>query len=150
RSHLFYVGQRNNSEFTNFELKLYIKTEKGANSGVYFHTAWQKKGWPAQGYEVQVNNSHSDWRRTGSLYAVLDVRDSSAKDDEWFTETIAVQGKQITVRVNDKIVVQYIEPETVDYPGMPGRRLSSGTFCLQGHDPQSVVCFKNIFVKPLP
>jgi len=33
---------------------------------------------------------------------------------------------------------------------MSGRRLSSGTFALQGHDPESTVYFRNIRVKPLP
>lgn len=150
RSHLFYVGPVNGAVFTNFEFKADVKTEKGANSGIYFHTAYQQDGWPDKGYEVQVNNSHSDWRRTGSLYSIVDVRETPAKDGEWFTEHIIVQGKKITIKVSDQTVVDYTEPENVSYEGMPGRRVSSGTFCLQGHDPASVVYFKNIQVKPLP
>ena len=34
--------------------------------------------------------------------------------------------------------------------GMGGRVLGHGTFALQGHDPGSKVCFRNIAVKPLP
>jgi hypothetical protein len=150
RSHLFYVGPVNDAVFTNFEFKADVKTEKGANSGIYFHTAYQQEDWPDKGYEVQVNNSHSDWRRTGSLYSIVDVRKTPAKDGEWFTEEIIVQGKKITIKVNGQTVVNYTEPENVNYEGMPGRRISSGTFCLQGHDPDSVVYFKNIQVKPLP
>ena len=33
---------------------------------------------------------------------------------------------------------------------MAGRTLGSGTFALQGHDPESKVYFKNIMVKVLP
>ncbi|MBN1465239.1 DUF1080 domain-containing protein, partial [candidate division KSB1 bacterium] len=85
RSHLFYVGDGDVS-WTNFEFKADVMTEPGANSGIYFHTEFQQDGWPAKGYEVQVNNSHSDWRRTGSLYSIVDVKESQAKDNEWFTE----------------------------------------------------------------
>ncbi|MBD0285138.1 MAG: DUF1080 domain-containing protein, partial [Flavisolibacter sp.] len=32
---------------------------------------------------------------------------------------------------------------------MAGRKISSGTFALQGHDPGSKVFFKEVMVKPL-
>lgn len=151
RSHLFYVGSIENANFKNFELKVDVMTKSGSNSGIYFHTEYQETGWPDKGYEVQVNNTHSDWRKTGGLYAVQDVRVSPAKDNEWFTEHIIVKGKHIVVKVNGKTTVDWIEPDGWEPPsGMPGRRLSSGTFSLQGHDPDSIVYFKNIMVKPLP
>ncbi len=150
RSHLYYMGDDGNVSFTNFEFKADVKTEKNANSGIYFHTQFQEDGWPFHGYEVQVNNSHSDWRRTGGLYGVEDVRESAATDGEWFTMHIKVVGKQITVWVNENEVINYTEPDDVNYDGMPGRKIGSGTFCLQGHDPKSVVYYKNIQVKALP
>jgi hypothetical protein len=62
-----------------------------------------------------------------------------------------VQGKHVTIKVNGHTVVEWTEPEGWQGPqGNPGRKLSSGTFALQGHDPDSVVYFKNIMVKPLP
>jgi type 1 glutamine amidotransferase len=126
-------------------------TRPGSNSGIYFHTEYQETGWPDKGYEVQVNNTHSDWRKTGGLYAVQDVRVSSARDNEWFTEHITVKNKHIVIKVNGKTTVDWTELEDWNPPfGMPGRRLSFGTFALQGHDPGSVVYFKNIMVKPLP
>jgi len=150
RSHLFYVGPVENADFMNFELKADVMTKPGSNSGIYFHTEYQKSGWPDKGYEVQVNNSHSDWRRTGSLYGIKDVRGSSAKDNEWFTEHIIVQDKQIIIKVNGQITVDYTEPENIHYPRFPGRKIARGTFALQGHDPKSVIYYKNIMVKPLP
>jgi hypothetical protein len=151
RAHLFYVGNGTTPEFKNFEFKAQVMTKPGANSGIYFHTAYQDGGWPAKGYEVQVNNSHSDWRRTGSLYAIDDVREVLVPDNEWYTEHIIVQGKKVTVKINDQTVVEYTEPENVDRPAdMAGRILSSGTFALQGHDPKSVIHYKDIKVKPLP
>lgn len=150
RAHLFYVGPVGNHTFTNFEFKAEVKTTSGSNSGIYFHTEFQEGGWPAKGYEVQVNNSHTDWRRTGSLYAVQDVKEG-VKDDEWFTEHITVTGKRVVIRVNDKVVVDYTEPANAERsPDMAKRLLSSGTFALQGHDPKSKVFYRNIQVKPLP
>jgi type 1 glutamine amidotransferase len=150
RSHLFYVGPVNNANFKNFEFKADVKTEPGSNSGIYFHTEYQETDWPKKGYEVQVNNSHSDWKRTGSLYDVQNVRQSPAKDGEWFTEHIIVQGQHIVIKVNGVTTVDWTEPENFSSEGWPGRRLSSGTFALQGHDPKSVIYYKNIMVKPLP
>jgi hypothetical protein len=109
------------------------------------------KDWPAKGYEVQVNNSQSDWRRTGSLYAVDDVRDVYVKDNEWYTEYIKVQGKHITIKINDRTVVDYNEPDSVSQNvPVSGKRLSRGTFALQGHDPDSKVYYKDVMVRPLP
>jgi hypothetical protein len=153
RSHLFYTGPVNNADFTNFEWKADVMTRPNSNSGMYFHTKYQDSGWPDAGYEVQVNNSHSDWRRTGGLYAVVDVKEAPVKDNEWFTQHIIVNGKHIVIKVNGVTTVDYVEPDGISetgYPNMPGRKLSSGTFALQGHDPGSTVYFKNIQVKPLP
>jgi len=147
RSHLFYVGPIQNANFKNFELKAEVMTKPGSNSGIYFHTEYQETGWPSKGYEAQVNNTHTDWRKTGSLYAVKDVNESPTKDNEWFTEHIIVRDKRIIIKVNGKTMVDWTEPEDFALEGQPGRKLSSGTFALQGHDPKSVVYFKNIMVK---
>jgi hypothetical protein len=151
RAHLFYVGPVQNARFRNFEWKADVMTRPKANSGMYFHTEYQETGWPSKGYEVQVNNTHPDPRKTGSLYAIQDVHEAPAKDNEWFTQHITVQGTRIVIRVNDKVVVEYTEPDNVERPdAMKDRRLSEGTFALQGHDPESVIYFRNIMVKPLP
>ncbi len=149
-AHLFYDGDVQHHEFKNFEFKAEVKTMPGANSGIYFHTAFQQGGWPAKGYEVQVNNSHTDWRRTGSLYGIEDVKEVYVKDNEWYTEYIKVEGKRVTIKINDKTVVDYTEPENVKRgEGNEQRVISSGTFALQGHDPKSIVYYRNILVKPL-
>jgi len=150
-AHLFYEGDVRQHNFKNFEFKADVMTTPGSNSGIYFHTEYQESSWPKKGYEVQVNNSHTDWRRTGSLYAVQDVKEVYVKDNEWFTEYFKVEGKHVTVKLNDKTVVDYTEPDNVKRdPGSEGRVISSGTFALQGHDPNSKVYFKNIMVKVLP
>ena len=150
-AHLFYEGDVHQHNFKNFEFKADVMTTPGSNSGIYFHTEYQESSWPKKGYEVQVNNSHTDWRRTGSLYAVQDVKEVYVKDNEWFTEYFKVDGKHVIVKINDKTVVDYTEPDNVKRDaGSEGRILSNGTFALQGHDPNSKVYFKNIMVKVLP
>jgi hypothetical protein len=150
RSHLYYAGTVQNADFKNFELMAKVKTEPGSNSGIYFHTAFQEDGWPAKGYETQINNSNSDWKRTSSIYDVVNVKEVPAQDNKWFTQHIIVRDKHVIVKTNGKVIVDYTEPDNVERPEWPGRKISHGTFCLQGHDPKSVVYYKDIKVKPLP
>jgi len=172
RAHLFYVGADGKADFKDFELKLKAKTMPQANGGVYFHTVFEDKGWPSKGYECQVNASHKDPRKTGSLYGVVDVlvlapgqepppgslvnhivEKAPNTDGEWFDYHITVKGKTITVKVDGKTLVEWTEPEGSDpakaLKGMPGRKLGSGTFALQGHDPDSTAYYKDIQLKVL-
>lgn len=142
RAHLFYMGDVGKHNFKNFEWKAQVMTTPGSNSGMFIHTEYQETGWPSKGYEVQVNATHTDWRKTSSLYAVQDIKEAAHKDNEWFTQHIIVQGKKITIKVNDKIINEFTEGET--------GKLSSGTIAIQGHDPKSKVFYKDIMVKILP
>jgi len=151
RSHLFYVGPVRAHDFKNFEIQLEIMTFPKANSGVYIHTAWQETGWPDKGYEIQVNNSHTDPKRTAGLYDIKDNLEAVAKDNEWFTMKIKVDGKRIITSVNDRVIEDYTEaakPERI--PSHAERLLTHGTFALQGHDPGSKVMYRNIKVRALP
>lgn len=149
RSHLFYVGD--DKPFVNFEFQAEVKTEPGSNAGIYFHTRYQDSGWPKYGHEAQVNVTHTDANKTGSLYGVVNVTDPPCKDNEWWIQHIVVIGRQITIKINGKTVVEYTEPEgKKPYSKDFERLLGSGTFALQGHDPESKVHFRNIRAKRLP
>jgi hypothetical protein len=151
RCHLFYTGPVGNHDFTHFELSVDVLTRPKANSGVYFHTEFQPEGWPAKGYEVQVNNSHRDPKRTAGLYGIKDNFDPVAADDEWFTLHIRVEGRRIVTSVNGKVITDFTEPENWTPPAnFAGRRLAHGTFALQGHDPESEVHYRNLKVRLLP
>lgn len=149
RGHLYYMGPDGHAAFKDFHLKLRIKTEPNANSGVYFHTTFQAEGWPKQGYEAQVNCSHGDKKKTGSLYDALNVYDPHHEDNTWFTYDVIVRGRHVILKVDGEVVNDYTEAEDVNFEGWPGRRLSQGTFALQAHDPGSVVWFRDIKVKTL-
>ncbi len=151
RAHLFYNGPVQKHDFKNFELQLDVKTFPKGNSGVYFHTQWQAKGWPTKGYEIQVNNSHKDPKRTAGIYGIKDNFEAPVKDGEWFTLRIKVQGKRIETFVNDRPISSYVEEENPTRPpNFAGRLLDRGTFAIQGHDPESRALYRNIKVRPLP
>jgi hypothetical protein len=151
RSHLYYLGPVQNHDFKNFHLRAEIMTFSKANSGVYFQTQWQEKGWPDNGFEVQVNNSHADTKRTGGLYDVKDSYEIPAQDQQWFVLEVIVEGKHVVTKVDGKVIVDYTEPEGAVAPkGHPGRLISHGTFAIQGHDPGGKILYKRIEVKPLP
>ena len=79
RSHLFYTGPVRGADFRNFELEVEAMAGPRANSGVYFHTAYQETGFPQKGFEVQINNTalgegtYRERKKTGSLYGVRNV-----------------------------------------------------------------------------
>lgn len=159
RAHLFYSGKVNGAEFSDFELKVDVLAKNNSNGGIYFHTAYQDKGWPLKGFEVQVNNTYQrDPRKTGGLYGVSDNLVPPAEDDEWFTEHIVVRGNTVKIYVDGHLVTNWVQPD--DWDGVrplangrgmdfPERKLDSGTIALQGHDPHSLVLYKNIRVKVL-
>jgi hypothetical protein len=157
RAHLFYVGDVQGADFKNFEFQAEVKAAPGANSGIFFHTIFQEKGFPDRGFEAQINNSaqqHGNYlelKKTGSLYGIRNIYKQLVPDDTWFTLHIAVRGRRVQIRLNDALVVDYVEPDQPVVPAdRPGCRLSHGTFALQGHDPDSRVSFRNLRVKPLP
>jgi hypothetical protein len=150
RSHLYYDGAVMNHDFKNFEFKAQVMTKPGSNSGIYFHTVFQEKGFPDKGFEVQVNNSHTDWKRSGGLYDIKDTREVYVKDDVWYTEYIRVEGKHVIVKINDQVVTDWTQPEDfVPAKNHLNRIIASGTFALQGHDPKSIVYYKDIMVRAL-
>jgi hypothetical protein len=134
RSHLFYMER----EFTDLEFKAEVKINKGGNSGMYFRTAFGP-AWP-KGYEAQVNSSHTDPIRSGSLYNFVKVTDKLTHDDEWFTQHITAKGNHITIRINDKTTVDF-EDKKETY--------TKGYVALQQHNEGSVVKYRKLMVKPL-
>jgi hypothetical protein len=153
RCHLYFTGNvkgKPAAEIKNFELKVDVMTLPKSNGGIYFHTAYQENGWPNKGFEVQVNNTHTDWRKTASLYQVADNKDEVAKDNAWFTEHIVVKDKLVTVFVDGKKVTEWTQPnDWKGTQGFTGRVLDRGTIAFQGHDPGSTVMYKNVRIKLL-
>jgi hypothetical protein len=146
-SHLF--SQRD--DYENFVYRVEASINDKGNSGQYFRTQYGP-GFP-KGYEAQINSTHGDKIRTGSLYPdgrgkftedekkKMLVFDQLVKPDEWFTQEVIAEGNHIIIKVNGKTTVDWRDPEN---------RYKKGHFALQGHDPGTVVKFKKIEVKELP
>ncbi|MBC8009601.1 MAG: DUF1080 domain-containing protein [Burkholderiales bacterium] len=157
-SHLFYVGDHADGfeRFKDFELEVESRSEPDSNSGVFIHTdhATHPDGMLRllNGYEIQLNSSAIEKRKTGSLYAVVDLDVSPVDESQWFTTRITVRGQRITVHLNDRLVVDYTEPANVERPkDRAGRRLNplGAAIALQGHDPKSVFYFRSIKIRTL-
>ena len=173
-AHLFYDGEINGHNFKNFDLRVDVMTYPGANSGIYFHTEFQNAGFPKKGMECQVDNSHSDWRRTGSLYGLFNLTwgpetpgadnkqtvvylaNPPVKDEVWYTQEIICRNGVVTVKFNGQPMFTYQIPDadSVHRLSSGATWLPQGTFALQGHPPMpghiSKVGFRNIRVKVLP
>ena len=157
RSHLFYNGPIHQADFRNFELEVELVTQPGCNSGVYFHTEYQETGFPEKGFEIQVNNTaHGDHgylerKRTASLYGIRNMYKQLVPDQQPFRIRIAVRGKNVQIRLNDQLVVDYVEPTPPVIPegGEHQRFLDHGTFALQCHNDGSKVAYRKVRVRPL-
>jgi hypothetical protein len=159
RSHLFYSGPVQNANFKNFELEVECLARPLCNSGVYFHTAYQESGFPIKGFEIQINNtyvgeggSYRERKKTGSLYGLRNVYKQFLADDTWFKINVLVRGKNIQIRLDGMLVVDYVEPTPpVIPPGAERERfLDRGTFALQCHNTGSIARFRSVRVRPLP
>jgi hypothetical protein len=154
RSHLFYTAR----EFKNFELEAEVLAKHECNSGIYIHTAYQETGFPIKGFEIQINNTatgegtYRERKKTGSLYGVRNVVKQLVADDEWFRLAVAVRGKNVQIRVDGVLVVDYTEPTPPVIPPGPetGRFLDRGQIALQCHNEGSVARYRNLRVRPLP
>lgn len=133
-SHIFWMAQ----QCDNCEFKAQVRLNHGGNSGMYFRAKFMP-GWP-EGYEAQVNNTHTDWKRTGSLYNFANVKEQLVPDDTWWEQHIIADGNHIIIQVNGKTVVDYVDEKNT---------YSKGYLALQQHNKGSVVEFKDLMFRPI-
>lgn len=157
-AHLFFAGKLPSgfARFKNFVLEMSCRGEPNSNSGIFIHTDMTTRDAAlhlAKGYEIQLNSTLKEKRKTGSLYAVVDLPKSPVDETQWFRVRITVKDKHITIHLNDKEVVDYTEPPDVTRPPERAGRLldpSGGGIALQAHDPGSTFYFKDIRLQMLP
>ncbi|HEV3261956.1 MAG TPA: DUF1080 domain-containing protein [Gemmataceae bacterium] len=147
QSHLF----TKRDDYKNFRYRVVAMINDNGNSGQYFRTKFGE-GFP-KGYEAQINSTHSDPIRTGSLYPAFDpdlsdtdkekvcVKEQLHKPDTWFTQEVIAVGNHIIIKVDGKTTVDFVDKKNT---------YMKGRFALQQHDPKTVVKFKKIEVKELP
>lgn len=125
-------------DYENFHYKAEIKISDKGNSGQYFRTALGN-GFP-KGYEAQINSSHGDPKRTGSLYNFKAVAEMLVPPETWFTQEVIADGNHIIIKVNDKVAVDFVDEKN---------SFSKGHFAFQQHNLGSVVEIKNVQVKEI-
>jgi hypothetical protein len=144
-SHIF--SER--GDYKDFHYKVEAKINDKGNSGQYFRTRFEA-GFPL-GWEAQINATHGDRVKTGSLYPdyrqkdLKDIKElivlkAAHKPDEWFTQEVICKGDHFVIKVNGKTTVDWKDPKG---------RFKQGHFALQGHDPGSVMQFRKVEVKEL-
>src|SRR5262249_25143605 len=118
---------------------------------VYFRTPFGPR-YPANnpmfllGYEAQINSTHGDPHKTGSLYvgkdgAPVSVRESPVPPDTWFTLEVIAHGNRLIIEVDGKTTADFTDPQS---------RFSRGHIALQQHNPRTVAEFRKIEIKELP
>jgi hypothetical protein len=125
-------------DYENFHFRIEAKISDKGNSGQYFRAALGN-GWP-KGYEAQINSTHSDPKRTGSLYNFKDVLEKLVPPDTWFTQEVIADGNHIIIKVNDKVAVDFVDEKNT---------YMKGHAALQQHNLGSVVEIRNVQVKEL-
>jgi hypothetical protein len=138
-------------DYQNFRYRVEGKINDKGNSGQYFRAKFARAFPP--GYEAQINATHSDKVRSGSLYAdardkytdaekkKMLVFDQLIKPDESFTQEVIAVGNHIIIKLNGKTTVDFVDEKN---------RHTKGHFAIQQHDPGSVVTIRKIQVIELP
>jgi hypothetical protein len=126
-------------DYENFSYSAEIKISDKGNSGQYFRTEFGN-GFP-NGYEAQINSTHADPVRSGSLYNFVKVTDMLVPPDTWFTQEVTAVGNHITIKVNGKTTVDFVDEKNTH---------TKGHFAFQQHNLGSEVWIRNVRVKELP
>lgn len=134
-------------DYRNFRYRAELKINEGGNSGMYIRTPMEATF--SKGYEVQVNSTHRDPIKTGSIYTYVHIFKQLVPPDTFFTQEIECidkmyRGKIVThikVTINGEILHEFLDHE---------RAWKEGHFAFQQHDPGSRVSIRKIEVMELP
>ncbi|WP_345686551.1 DUF1080 domain-containing protein [Novipirellula caenicola] len=133
--------------YKNFRYRAEVKINDGGNSGMYFRTT-EKPGF-SDGYEAQIDSTHTDPIRTGSLYGMCHVYKQHVKPDTWFTYEIEVRDDVWRGREMTRIKITVDGNELYEYLDFD-KTFKEGHFAFQQHDPGSKVSIRKVEVQPLP
>jgi len=146
-------------EYANFELRLQYRLKPGGNSGVYIRAP--KEGHISRvGMEIQLlDDTHPNYAKidfyqyTGSIYHVVPPsRRASKPAGQWNDITIRAEGRQVTVILNGKKIVDANLDHYLGDPAVakehPGLSRTTGHIGLQSHTDR--VEFRNVRLKRIP
>jgi hypothetical protein len=108
-----------------------------------------------KGLEIQINEAgKTEYHSTGSIYTFTKATSQPAREGEWNTMEITLDGASTVVHINGIFVSEYTEGDVVppkDNDGDPDRGLRpiTGFIGLQNHPQGKTVYFKEISVHPV-
>jgi 3-keto-disaccharide hydrolase len=132
--------------YKNFRYRAEVKINDGGNSGLYFRTT--AKPTFSDGYEAQIDSTHRDPIRTGSLYGFCHVYKQLVKPDTWFTYELEVRDDKWRGRDMTRIKITVDGNELYEYLDFD-KTFKEGHFAFQQHDPGSKVNIRKVEVMPL-
>ncbi len=132
--------------YRNFRYRAEIKINDKGNSGLYFRTT--RKPTFSDGYEAQIDSTHRDPIRTGSLYGMCHVYKRLVEPDTWFTYEIEVRDDVWRGRNMTRIKISVNGNELYEYMDF-ALTFKQGHFAFQQHDPGSKVSIRKVAVLPL-
>ena len=132
--------------YRNFRYRAEVRINDEGNSGLYFRTT-AKPGF-SDGYEAQIDSTHTDPIRTGSLYGLCHVYKQHVKPDTWFTYDLEVRDDVWRGRNMTRIKVTIDGNELYEYLDFALTH-KEGHFAFQQHDPGSKVSIRKVQVMPL-
>lgn len=132
--------------YKNFKYRAEVKINDKGNSGLYFRTT-RKPGF-MDGYEAQIDSTHTDPIRTGSLYGFCHVYKQLVKPDTWFVYELEVRDDVWRGREMTRVKITVDGNELFEYMDF-AKTYKTGHFAFQQHDPGSVVSIRKVQVLPL-
>lgn len=133
--------------YKNFRYRAEIKINDKGNSGLYFRTT-RKPGF-TDGYEAQIDSTHTDPIRTGSLYGMCHVYKRLVEPDTWFTYELEVRDDIWRGRPMTRIKITVDGNELYEFLDFD-LTFKEGHFAFQQHDPGSKVAIRKVEVQELP
>lgn len=128
---------RTTTEFDDYELKLDFRATSETNSGVFLRTSPKPRNATDDCYELNIASNPRQPFPTGSLVQREVAEALSHPDGQWHTFHVTVDGNRISVKLNDKPILDYQDTNPLRR-GFIGLQSNSGP-----------ISFRNIRLKPL-
>jgi serine/threonine protein kinase len=132
------------ADYKNFRVRAEAMINDGGNSGVFLRVT---EGWnylALAGYEAQINSTHRDPNKTGSLYRPggppIQVHPSPVPPDTWFKLEAEAVGDRIRIWIDDRLCVDWVDPQ---------KTYTQGHIAIQAHHPGSHVQIRKLEVMEL-
>jgi len=161
-----YEAQIRNEWITEVTLKDGTKltgslTLKGDDASLQVYTVQGKRAQRARSREVKKFNKadivevidHRDMPidfGTGAIYNQQPARKVVSNDHDWYTMTIVANGNHLAVWVNGYQTADFTDKRPPNENARKGAKVDKGPVSLQGHDPTTDLCFRNIRIAELP